>query len=379
MAELDPHSAEYAAGSRPVPPPRFEFHSRDGYAIESQVGTVLGGLGFPQEDWHRRTEEFSGGWQMRIALAKLLLEKPNLLLLDEPTNHLDLEARNWLEEYLQSYPNAFVLISHDRYFLDVTVNKIAEIWNKSVTFYTGNYEKYLAAEGRAPGAAARRPTATSATASSSSKPSSTASATRPPRRSRSRAGSKSWRRSSGSRSRRKRRPSTSRSRSPNRAAAIVAEFKNVSKSYGEKHRVRRRELHGRARRPGRTGGSERRRQIDADQAVGGNRAADARATIGWGTTSSRITSRRISTKSWIPTRACWTTSRRSRRGRPIPSCAACSGVSCSRKTTCSSRSACCPAANGTGTRWRACCMTPRISCCWTSRPTTWICGPRTCC
>jgi ATP-binding cassette subfamily F protein 3 len=81
---------------------------------------------------------------MRLALAKLLLQKPNLLLLDEPTNHLDLEARNWLEEYLHDYPYAFVLISHDRYFLDVTVNKIAEIWNKRFWFYTGNYDKFLA-------------------------------------------------------------------------------------------------------------------------------------------------------------------------------------------------------------------------------------------
>jgi ATP-binding cassette, subfamily F, member 3 len=81
---------------------------------------------------------------MRIALAKLLLEKPNLLLLDEPTNHLDLEARNWLEQYLTGYPFAFVLISHDRYFLDVTVNKTVEIWNKGIHFYSGNYEKYIA-------------------------------------------------------------------------------------------------------------------------------------------------------------------------------------------------------------------------------------------
>jgi len=79
---------------------------------------------------------------MRIALAKLLLEKPNLLLLDEPTNHLDLEARNWLEEYLGAYPHAFVLVSHDRYFLDVTVRKIVELWNKALHFYTGGYTKF---------------------------------------------------------------------------------------------------------------------------------------------------------------------------------------------------------------------------------------------
>ena len=105
---------------------------------------MLDGLGFRKEDWTRYTEEFSGGWQMRIALAKLLLSKPNLLLLDEPTNHLDLETRNWLEEYLLQYPFAYVLISHDRYFLDVTVDRIIEIWNKGVHFYSGNYEKYLA-------------------------------------------------------------------------------------------------------------------------------------------------------------------------------------------------------------------------------------------
>src|SRR3954451_5007472 len=144
MAELDPASAEYAQVANRFHEAEGEFRARDGYTIESQVGTVLSGLGFSQRDWKRRTEEFSGGWQMRIALAKLLLEKPNLLLLDEPTNHLDLEARNWLESYLTSYPNAFVLISHDRYFLDVTVSRIAEIWNKRIFFYTGGYSKYAA-------------------------------------------------------------------------------------------------------------------------------------------------------------------------------------------------------------------------------------------
>src|SRR5215469_4260552 len=143
MSELDPASPEYAQVADRFHELDSEFRNRDGYAIEAQVGTVLAGLGFPHSDWHRRTEEFSGGWQMRIALAKLLLEKPNLLLLDEPTNHLDLEARNWLEGYLADYPYAYVLISHDRYFLDVTVDKIVELWNKGVHFYHGNYEKYL--------------------------------------------------------------------------------------------------------------------------------------------------------------------------------------------------------------------------------------------
>ena len=119
------------------------FHALDGYALDAQVGSVLTGLGFGKEDWSRSTTEFSGGWQMRIALAKLLLAKPNLLLLDEPTNHLDLETRNWLEEYLKAYPFGYILISHDRYFLDVTIDRTAEIWNKRLQLYSGNYTKYL--------------------------------------------------------------------------------------------------------------------------------------------------------------------------------------------------------------------------------------------
>ena len=143
MSEVDHGSPEYAQVAERYQRIEHEFQMRDGYAIEAQVGSVLMGLGFGKEDWYRQTDEFSGGWQMRIALAKLLLEKPNLLLLDEPTNHLDLEARNWLEDYLTNYPYAFVLISHDRYFLDVTVSKIVEIWNKRIHFYPGNYEHYL--------------------------------------------------------------------------------------------------------------------------------------------------------------------------------------------------------------------------------------------
>jgi ATP-binding cassette subfamily F protein 3 len=143
MSEVDPASVEYEQVSDRFHRVQSEFLHRDGYTLESQVGTVLTGLGFSKQDWLRQTEEFSGGWQMRISLARLLLAKPNMLLLDEPTNHLDLETRNWLEDYLSNYPYAYVLISHDRYFLDVTVKKIVEIWNKGVHFYSGNYDKYL--------------------------------------------------------------------------------------------------------------------------------------------------------------------------------------------------------------------------------------------
>jgi ATP-binding cassette, subfamily F, member 3 len=142
MSELDPTGEEYLQVAERFSRIDGEFRARDGYALDAQVGAVLTGLGFNKSDWARRTEEFSGGWQMRIALGKLLLEQPNLLLLDEPTNHLDLEARNWLEDYLRNYPNAFILISHDRYFLDVTVTKVVELWNKQAHFYAGNYEKY---------------------------------------------------------------------------------------------------------------------------------------------------------------------------------------------------------------------------------------------
>jgi ATP-binding cassette subfamily F protein 3 len=143
VAELDPESPEYLSVTEQLSRAEAEFQAQDGYTMEARVGIVLSGLGFSKDDWARKTEEFSGGWQMRIALAKLLLAKPQLLLLDEPTNHLDLEARNWLEDYLHSYPYAYILISHDRFFLDVATDKIVELWNKRLYAYTGNYEKYL--------------------------------------------------------------------------------------------------------------------------------------------------------------------------------------------------------------------------------------------
>src|SRR5678815_1160885 len=119
------------------------FKHLGGYEIDARVADVLKGLGFSLADQQRRTEEFSGGWQMRIALAKLLLARPNLLLMDEPTNHLDLPARNWLEEYLEDYPGSVVLVSHDRYFLDATVKRITQVGLKTLTDYHGNYSKYV--------------------------------------------------------------------------------------------------------------------------------------------------------------------------------------------------------------------------------------------
>jgi ATP-binding cassette subfamily F protein 3 len=119
------------------------FRAEEGYSLDLKVATVLRGLGFGQDDFERPTETFSGGWQMRIALAKLLLGRPTLLLLDEPTNHLDLEARNWLEDYLADYPHAVIVVSHDRFFLDAVVTRITEIGLRTLTDYPGTYSAYV--------------------------------------------------------------------------------------------------------------------------------------------------------------------------------------------------------------------------------------------
>ena len=149
------HEIEHRLGDASVPEAEHEamltryaelqdrFRLSDGYNMDLRIATVLRGLGFNPEDSGRPCETFSGGWQMRIALAKLLLGRPNLLLLDEPTNHLDLEARNWLEGYLSEYPYAVILVSHDRYFLDTVVTRITDLNLRKLTDYVGNYSRYV--------------------------------------------------------------------------------------------------------------------------------------------------------------------------------------------------------------------------------------------
>ena len=119
------------------------FRLAEGYSIDLKIATVLRGLGFSPADLERPTETFSGGWQMRLALAKLLLGQPGLLLLDEPTNHLDLDARNWLETYLAGYPHAVIVVSHDRFFLDSVVTRIADLNLRTITDYHGSYSHYV--------------------------------------------------------------------------------------------------------------------------------------------------------------------------------------------------------------------------------------------
>lgn len=118
------------------------FEAADGYVLQSKAEEILEGIGFTTKDLQRPLKEFSGGWRMRVMLAKLLLEKPSLLMLDEPTNHLDLPSIQWLENYLQSYDGASIVVSHDRRFLNATVNKIVEVYGRDLHVYKGNYDYY---------------------------------------------------------------------------------------------------------------------------------------------------------------------------------------------------------------------------------------------
>src|SRR5215470_15179241 len=144
LATVDPQSDAYAGILDRYTAVCEEWEHRARYDVESETETVLHGLGFTGADMDRDCSELSGGWQMRVALAQLLLRRPDVLLLDEPTNYLDLEARTWLEEFLASYPGTLVMVAHDRYFLDVTVNHIAEVLHGRVTDYPMNYSAYLA-------------------------------------------------------------------------------------------------------------------------------------------------------------------------------------------------------------------------------------------
>lgn len=118
------------------------FEAQEGYTLQSRAEEILEGIGFKTADLSRPLSEFSGGWRMRVMLAKLLLEKPSLLMLDEPTNHLDLPSIQWIENYLQSYEGAYIIVSHDREFLNRTVNKIVEVTQADLHVYPGDYDHY---------------------------------------------------------------------------------------------------------------------------------------------------------------------------------------------------------------------------------------------
>ncbi len=118
------------------------FEAQEGYTLQSKAEEILEGIGFKTSDLSRPLSEFSGGWRMRVMLAKLLLEKPSLLMLDEPTNHLDLPSIQWIENYLQSYEGAYIIVSHDREFLNRSVNKIVEVTQADLHVYSGNYDFY---------------------------------------------------------------------------------------------------------------------------------------------------------------------------------------------------------------------------------------------
>ncbi|MGB3465260.1 MAG: ATP-binding cassette domain-containing protein, partial [Cyclobacteriaceae bacterium] len=119
------------------------FETLEGYTLQSKAEEILEGIGFNTKDLQRPLREFSGGWRMRVMLAKLLLEKPSLLMLDEPTNHLDLPSIQWIENYLKTYEGAVIVVSHDREFLNNTVTSIVEVTGAQLNLYSGNYDFYL--------------------------------------------------------------------------------------------------------------------------------------------------------------------------------------------------------------------------------------------
>jgi ATP-binding cassette, subfamily F, member 3 len=169
LARLVDHQADLIA----------RFEARGGYRVEAEIHKVLAGLGFREEDLKKRTDQFSGGWRTRIALAKLLVRSPDLLLLDEPTNHLDIDATEWLETYLKASSASAIVVSHDRYFLERTISRTVELEDGKLTEFAGTYSFYVGEKARPP----RRPRSRVARSCS---PRLSASRLRTPRRGRSR-------------------------------------------------------------------------------------------------------------------------------------------------------------------------------------------------
>jgi ATP-binding cassette subfamily F protein 3 len=144
-AATDHESADYQKLLDRLDRVQEQLNARNAHRIRPQTEATLTGLGFDPDDLDRPLHTFSGGWRMRVSLAKLLLQRPDVLLLDEPTNHLDIDSIDWLEDYLKSYPGTVIIVSHDRYFLDRMVNKIAELTRGRLWHFDGNYSYYLEA------------------------------------------------------------------------------------------------------------------------------------------------------------------------------------------------------------------------------------------
>lgn len=143
MHEIPPDNEDYEELVQEYGRLQHLFEERGGFSAESKTSRVLQGLGIPEDWWQRPVRELSGGWQMRVQLASLILAAPSLLLLDEPTNHLDVESILWLSSFLRAYEGGLILISHDRYFLDENIKEVVEIWNGKLHFYAGNYSFYV--------------------------------------------------------------------------------------------------------------------------------------------------------------------------------------------------------------------------------------------